>query len=153
MTEQHEPFATWAILELMGHRRLAGFLTEQTIAGAGLLRLDIPAAGDASAVTQFYSPQAVYCITPCDEAIAREMAKQCAYEPVNRWELKALLPPKPAYEPKNKFCCRCADEYAEDNSDICAGCREEIEDNARRNAEDAEAEHDAEAEAGQELPF
>jgi hypothetical protein len=37
-----EPFAQWVILELLGHRRLAGFLTEQQIAGASFLRIDVP---------------------------------------------------------------------------------------------------------------
>lgn len=32
---------TWAILELMGHRRLAGFITEQEIGGSAMLRLDV----------------------------------------------------------------------------------------------------------------
>ncbi len=35
-------FADWVILELLGHRRLAGYLTEAQIAGESFLRLDIP---------------------------------------------------------------------------------------------------------------
>lgn len=35
-------FESWAILELLGHRRLAGFVRETMIAGAGLLRIDVP---------------------------------------------------------------------------------------------------------------
>lgn len=37
-----ETFEGWAILELMGHRRLAGYVREVEVAGAGMLRLDIP---------------------------------------------------------------------------------------------------------------
>ncbi len=43
MTETKEGFAQWVILELMGHRKLAGYLTEQEIGGGAFLRLDIPA--------------------------------------------------------------------------------------------------------------
>ncbi len=34
-------FDTWAILELMGHRRLAGFLTEEEHCGQSMIRLDV----------------------------------------------------------------------------------------------------------------
>jgi hypothetical protein len=85
-------FAGWVILELMGHRRLAGYLTEQEIAGEGFLRLDIPNGnptdGPAKA-TQFYRPGAVYCITPTSEETARRVAKLGQPEPVRRWELPA----------------------------------------------------------------
>jgi hypothetical protein len=40
------PFEGWAFLELMGHRRLGGYVSEATVAGAGFLRIDVP--GDDS---------------------------------------------------------------------------------------------------------
>ena len=83
MTED-QIFAEWVILELMGHRRLAGFLTEQEIAGKGFLRLEIPGRQGA---TQLYNPASVYCITPTTEAIARAVAADARPEPVRRWEL------------------------------------------------------------------
>ena len=61
----------WAIVELMGHRRLSGQVSEQTIAGSRFVRLDIPSDPK---VTQFYAPAAVYCITPTSEDIARAAA-------------------------------------------------------------------------------
>jgi hypothetical protein len=43
METQKEPtFEGWAILELMGHRKLAGFVREQQFAGAGMIRVDVP---------------------------------------------------------------------------------------------------------------
>ena len=85
-------FAGWVILELMGHRRLAGYLTEQEIAGEGFLRLDVPADEGTlleRTATQFYRPGAVYCITPTSEETARRVAKLGQPEPVKRWELPA----------------------------------------------------------------
>jgi len=41
MTER-EQFEGWAIIELLGHRRLGAYVREAQIAGAGMLRLDIP---------------------------------------------------------------------------------------------------------------
>jgi hypothetical protein len=46
-------------LELMGHRYREGHLSEVVIAGVPFLRLDLE--GGAS---EFYRPDAVYCITP-----------------------------------------------------------------------------------------
>lgn len=94
MSDEHEPFEGWAILELMGHRRLAGRLTEQTIGGGAFIRIDVP-ADDGDAATQFYSPSAVYCITPTTEDIARKIAKRSRPEPATRWELE---PPRIAAE-------------------------------------------------------
>ena len=79
----------WAVLELMGHRRLAGHLTETQIAGAGFLRIDIPADGDQPAATQIYAPAAVYAITPVTEETARLVAATARPAPVQRWELPA----------------------------------------------------------------
>lgn len=72
---QEQPgFAEWVILELLGHRRLAGHLTEQQIAGASFLRLEVPGTEDQPGATQLYSPGSVYCITPTTEEIARRVA-------------------------------------------------------------------------------
>lgn len=88
-----EIFKDWAILELMGHRRLAGMVTEQTIGGAAFIRIDIPGA-DGKSSTQFYSPAAVYAITPTTEELARAVAASSQPAPVQRWELPQLKEPE-----------------------------------------------------------
>lgn len=71
-----EGFAGWAVLELMGHRRLGGFCCETRIAGAEMIRIDIPwkDPSKGNRLTQFYGGGSIYCLTPCDEATAREAA-------------------------------------------------------------------------------
>lgn len=93
MTDQSS-FDDWAILELMGHRRLGGRVSEQLIAGAPFVRIDVPAFGDEKPATQFYSPGAVYCITPCAEELAKRVAAGSRVRPVERWELPAIEAPK-----------------------------------------------------------
>jgi hypothetical protein len=88
-TSTQDAFDSWAILELMGHRRLAGHVTEEQIAGALYLRIDIPAIGDEPAATQFYGPQAVYAITPCTEQTARKATAIGRVAPVHHWEIAA----------------------------------------------------------------
>jgi hypothetical protein len=78
----------WVILELMGHRRLTGYLSEQEIAGRAFLRIDIPTQPPC---TQFYGAEAVYCITPTTEEMARNAAALNRVAPIQRWE----LPPAP----------------------------------------------------------
>lgn len=88
-------FEEWVILELMGHRRLAGLLREQEIGGEGFLRLDVYPGEKAEPIaTQYYRPAAVYCITPTTEEIARRVAEDTDPGPVKRWELSepAVLP-------------------------------------------------------------
>lgn len=81
-----ETYAQWSILELLGHRRLAGFVSEQEIAGKGFLRIDVPGPDDTT-VTQFYSPDSVYGLTPTTEDVARRVAAISKPAPVSRWEL------------------------------------------------------------------
>ena len=96
-------FEEWAILELMGHRRLAGRVSEETIGGAAFIRIDVP-----DGATQFYAPGAVYCITPTTEALARQFAKGNRPQPVSRYE---LLAPVRAGHPAEDL------EYAPDPDD------------------------------------
>lgn len=95
-SQPESPFASWAILELMGHKRLAGYVTEQSLAGSGFIRIDIPELRlpdeIVDAATQFYSPGAVYCITPTTESTARALVARP--RPVYEYELtrsRALL--------------------------------------------------------------
>lgn len=86
-----ETFEEWAILELMGHRKLAGLVREATIAGGAFIRIDIPAVEPGKwTATQYYSPASVYCMTPCTEALARQTAASYQPVPVNRYELEKL---------------------------------------------------------------
>lgn len=101
MAETRETFEGWAILELMGHRRLAGFVSEQDIAGSAFVRIDVPGyihteptgeQDERGKATQFYSPQAVYCITPTTEQTARATATASSVAPFSEWELRRALP-------------------------------------------------------------
>lgn len=67
MTEKLE---TWAVVELFGHQKIAGKVTEQMIAGGAFLRVDVPAVDGAQEFTRFYGANAIYAITPTTEEIA-----------------------------------------------------------------------------------
>jgi hypothetical protein len=62
----------WTICELLGHRVIAGFVSEVEIAGAGFLRVDLWAPDGEKRTTQFVSPSSVYALTPTTEEAVRE---------------------------------------------------------------------------------
>jgi len=90
MSENAEKFDSWAIVELMGHRKLGGRVTEQVIAGAPLLRIDVPEVPEQPGFTQFYGPSSIYSLTPTSEEIARKFAAYRREQPVTPYELRAL---------------------------------------------------------------
>ncbi len=91
MSEEQEKFEGWAKLELLGHRVIYGRLSEQEIAGRGFIRVDVPGAnGNGDDLTQFYSPSAIYCISPVSEDIGRKMSSQYGSAPVSPYEMPKL---------------------------------------------------------------
>ncbi|WP_294124287.1 hypothetical protein [Sphingomonas sp.] len=108
----------WAIVELMGHVRLAGRLSEEEHYGAKLGRLDIPnpvvvctpckgirdanpncavcggfGATGGGFTTQFFGGASVYRITMVSEDVARSVAANVRPAPVQPWEFpKPQLP-------------------------------------------------------------
>lgn len=85
MTEIESGFNQWAIIELMGHVKIAGLVTEVEIFGSKLGRVDIP-FGDTF-TTQYFNGSSLYRLTPTTEEIARAVAKSNQPTPVFRWEL------------------------------------------------------------------
>lgn len=81
-------FSGWAIVELMGRRRLGGYVATVSLAGAQMLRIDVPESDNQAAATQFYGASALYCITPTTEEIARAVATMDRPTPVSEWELR-----------------------------------------------------------------
>ncbi len=117
MSEKNEVFEGHAILELMGHRRLAGYVREQEVAGVGMLRIDVPATYEQGSATQFYSPQAVYCITPTTEEIVQAVAERSRPEPVSRWELRQIEPARGSNSGTREFSRSEAEEAEYDQED------------------------------------
>lgn len=126
MGEQN--FEEWAILELFGHKRIAGRVTEQEIAGAGFLRLDVPMR-DGTVTTHFFQPSSVYAMHPVTEEVARAVALANEPEPVHRWELPAPAPVEDLKQPATLdshrvFCPVCSHLLRDDG--ICPSCGWEL---------------------------
>ena len=88
-----EQFESWGLLELFGHQRLAGRLSEQTIGGCHFIRIDVPAVDDVPAYTRFFTQGAIYGMTPTSDDVARRLAKGLQARPVSAYQLPALEAP------------------------------------------------------------
>lgn len=84
-------FDQWCLLEIMGHQRYAGRVTEQTIGGTSFLRIHIPATPGKVAFTKFFSASSVYSITPITEDIARSIAEKLDQEPISLYDLTEAM--------------------------------------------------------------
>ena len=76
-------FENFCIVELFGHQKIAGKVTEQVIAGQGFIRVDVPPTKRTSQFTRLYGSGAIYSITPVSEEIAIAAAEQIYVEPVS----------------------------------------------------------------------
>ncbi len=86
---------TFAIVELMGRQIIAGRISEELIAGVPMLRVDVPACDGEPAYTKFYSGNAVYGITPTDEATALRAVGRLHVAPISPYIVapERQLPP------------------------------------------------------------
>jgi hypothetical protein len=115
-------FTGWAIVELFGHNRIAGEISEQEIAGSSFLRVDVPAVRDQPAFTKFYHPSAVYAITPTSEQTALAAVAHFLARPIERW----LLPdPKPL--PMDDDVPDPDDDDDDPNFDDCPQCGRQLD--------------------------
>lgn len=75
-------FDSWCIIELFGHNKIAGRVTEQVIGGQSFVRVDVPKTKRFEAFTRFFGSGAIYSITPVSEEIARSAVDGIYAEPV-----------------------------------------------------------------------
>jgi hypothetical protein len=87
-----KPIETWAVVELMGHVKTAGKVSEEPHFGTVLLRLDVPEAKGKPAHTKFYGGASIYRVMPCDEQVARMVLEQTYQAPIVNFAL-----PKPQF--------------------------------------------------------
>lgn len=87
MSSDSTKFAHWCVLEIMGHQRFAGYLTEITIAGTPMLQLTVPEYRDQPEFTRIFGGGSVYSISPCTEELARGMIPRLRQTPISIFDL------------------------------------------------------------------
>lgn len=77
----------WAIVEIMGHKRYAGYVSEEVVGGASFVRVDVPDQDGYQAFSKMFGSQAIYCITPVSEDAAKAAARNLKEQPLSEWDL------------------------------------------------------------------
>lgn len=90
MSDETTAYTGWAVVELMGHRRIAGHVSEAAQYGTAMIRIDVPGE-DGATITQFYGGNSIYCLSPVTEDVARAVARRNQPAPVSPYE---VLPPR-----------------------------------------------------------
>jgi len=90
MSTQNQTFDQWCIVELFGHQRIAGRVTEQAIGGCNFVRVDVPEIAGKPAFTKLFGNGAIYAMSPVSEAVAMAVANQIRVVPVSAYELPEL---------------------------------------------------------------
>lgn len=85
--EPDTKFESWAIVDLFGHTRRAGKVSEQTIGGCSFVRIDVPGETPEAFTTELYGNGAIYGIRIVSEEVARLAAQDCKAEPISMWSL------------------------------------------------------------------
>jgi len=76
--EAQPELKSWALVELFGHQRIVGFLSQQTFGTGVLFRVDVPDLLKSGkkvrdGFTRYFALNAIYSITPVSEAIVRDL--------------------------------------------------------------------------------
>ena len=84
-TTTDAPVCFYAIVSLLGHKRVAGRCTEQELAGQSFLRVDIP-MGDRYE-TKLYGTSSIYSIEPVTEEAVKLVAEQLYSTPIRLYDI------------------------------------------------------------------
>lgn len=96
-----DKFNQWAIVELFGHTRIAGRVTEQVIGGCSFVRVDVPKTDSNQSFTKLFGQGAIYAISFVDEETAIGVAAMLNEKPIDVWSARKMLelePPREDFE-------------------------------------------------------
>jgi hypothetical protein len=81
-TQIEQQKGQWAIVEIMGRKVVAGYITQAVQFGLPMLRIDVPETSIFPEFTQEYGAQAIYAITYVSEQVARMTSEANKVNPV-----------------------------------------------------------------------
>src|SRR5262249_35608737 len=114
---QAPKFEHWCLVELFGHQRIAGFVSEATIGGGAFVRVDVPNPhGEGDLYTRHFGPAAIYAINPT--------TKEEVFELVGRLHPK---PPTPRVSEQLQLAASYNDPEGPDSRDYDEDGEEEDE--------------------------
>lgn len=141
-------FEGWAIVEIFGHQKYAGFVSTQVFGTACMFRVDVPALEERERVTtrpgyingrhapagskveegavqgysKLFGVGAIYALTPCTEAAAMAAVEEIQPRPLRSVELPVTAAAAIA-APARRTCCGCSPE--DDDEGCACSCHDE----------------------------
>ena len=85
-----EKLELFAIVELFGHTKMAGKVTEQSIGPATFVRVDVPETPSQPSFSRLLNPSAIYAINPVTEDVMLYMAENFSAKPIESWDIKRM---------------------------------------------------------------
>lgn len=70
-----ETLETWAYIEIMGHSRIAGRVSERKMGTQVMLQVDVPKTDEGFSHPELFSPSAIFSIKPTTEEWCRSFCK------------------------------------------------------------------------------
>lgn len=109
-------YKSWSILQLLGHKTLAGFVTEENLFGVTMGRIDVPPVGDIPGWTQYFGGASIYNLTPVGEDEARLAILKLKARPIEAYVVPTAKPMTPRLiEAMNKFDPEPSDDDNEED--------------------------------------
>lgn len=105
-----EKLELFAIVELFGHTKMAGKVTEQSIGPATFVRVDVPETYANPAFSRLLNPAAIYAINPVSEEVMIHMAGSFQARPIESWDINKMME-KVAALPKADNPFELSDEF------------------------------------------
>jgi len=85
----------WAVVEVMGHARYAGRVSEHSELGVPLVRVEVPGVEGRAPFEKLLGAAAIFRITPCTKEAAVEAARRFHVRPLAVIGLPARQPGLP----------------------------------------------------------
>ncbi len=80
-----------AVVELFGHQRIAGKVTEQAFGSFTFIRIDVPETPLQPSFTRLVNPTAIYAINPVTEKVMIAMANNIQTKPIQAYDVREMV--------------------------------------------------------------
>lgn len=80
--KSEEHIETWAYVEIMGHSKVAGRISERKVGINVMLQIDVPKPDEGFSHSVIYSPSSIFSIQPTTEEWCRKWVKARIEYPV-----------------------------------------------------------------------
>lgn len=91
MSQNTPPLDTWAVVELFGHQKIAGKLSEVNIGANVMIKVMVPKTDYHPEYDRLFNPSAIYAINPMEESLVVRYAETLKVAPITPYEASAMF--------------------------------------------------------------